>query len=361
MANANEKLQSLQTTNQHLVEEYKNELIATMLKFFKRMEKLVNKEISSFYDEDRPLQKDKTVLMRKIKEIQTTELNKIKDRTFDDIEKFLGVEASLYKKQLEDVFEEVSEFIDIKSVDDASLKKKFSKTKVSMDKEGAVTIATLWTTFFNSVNTKIKQSVENAYLLEKSTRDFNSDINNVYKINENQLGAVIAVLIQQAYGVAMDAMNNVNMSFIRGYVYNAILDNRTSPICIEYNGGTWFYGLEEQSSLPYAVVPPQHYRCRSFTSPIIKSYQELGINAADLTPSQKELLSGEIPTMSYYEWFDMQPASIQKDVLGPVRYNAYQKGDVSITRFYNNGRKLTLNQLRSKGIHISEEYLRYVK
>ncbi len=123
MATANEQLQDMQIFEQHNIESFKNSTISTMLTFFKRMEKLVEKEITSFYNEENPLQKDKVVLLKKVKKIQATELNKIKTRTMVDAEKFLGVEANTYKRQLETVLGDVEEVIAIKNIDPAKLKK----------------------------------------------------------------------------------------------------------------------------------------------------------------------------------------------------------------------------------------------
>jgi len=263
MNNVNDQLVSVQNNNQHLIENYKNEVIATMLTLFKRMEKLVNKEISTFYNEDRLLQKDKSVLMKKVKEIQTNELNKIKNRTTEDIEKLLRVEVSVYKEQLEKVFAEFSEYISIKGVDEASLKKTYNKTRITLDNGEVQTIASMWGAFFATVNVRANQSIESAYLLEKSIKELKSDVSGGHKINENQLNAIIATTIQQAYGVVTKEMNNANSHLIKGYLWNSVLDSRTSPFCAEHAGEYYLYGYPEKSTLPYEIYAPAHYRCFS--------------------------------------------------------------------------------------------------
>lgn len=361
MASANEKMSDLQTTNQHLIEEYKNELISVILVLFRRMEKLVQKEIRGFYDEDRPLIRDKNILLKKIKDIQKSELNKIKNRTMLEVEKYLGSEANNYKNQLDQVLEEVSDLLVVKNADQETLKKRFNRSKITFDNGIAQSITILWDTFFSSVQTKLNQNIESAYSLDKSTKDFIADTNNSYNIEENNLNAVIAVLIQQAYSMAIDSTNREN-DFISGYSWNAILDNRTSSICIDLDGRYWLYGKPELSTLPYEIYAPAHYRCRSTNPPLIKSYTELGISQTELTVVQEEILDNTRDSAdTYFKWFERQPASIKKSILGPVRYNAYKNGEISIDRFYKNGRKLTLKELQNEQVKISEEYLRYVK
>lgn len=357
---ANEQLQDLQINSQHLVEEYKNEISSTLLLFFKRMESLVNREIKIHYDEDNVLQKDKTSLKRSLLEIQDRELNKIHKRLLTDTEKFLGVYAKGYEKQLKDVLKDLTEFISVKSVDEKTLKKSFEKAKVDLEKGESYTLNGLWTTFLLSVRNGLTRNVESAYSLDKSTRDFTSDVNDKYKINRGQLNAIILTMIQQAVGIATKSVNKVNSDFIRGYMWDAILDTRTSPFCIDHNGRYWVYNYPERSTLEAEIYPPGHFRCRSSATPIIKSYRELGILASDLTPDQKALIpNSSVSTQSYMDWLTRQPPSIQKEVLGPVRFKAYQEGNLDVTAFYtNNGRKLTLKELEKQNIKLSEEYLK---
>ena len=353
MPNANDILADLQTKNQHDLESFKNALSSTAILFFKRMEKMIQKEIASFYSEDGELIGNKSDLKKKIKTIQDVELNKMKDKIFSDVEKVLGVEADVYKKQLENTFESVSDFVKIHGVDSAKLKKDFEKSRVSMDKGKTFTISAFWKTFTNAVSLRTAQNIDSAYQLGKSRKQFNDDLATGFRTGENQLDATSRTLIEQAFIVALLGVNNANKGVVSGYTYDAILDARTSDICRSLNGLTWIEEFPDKSTLPYRLTPPQHYRCRSFITPITKSYLEMGITPEDLTLEQKGLLSGELSEVeSYNSWFMRQPNSVQRDVLGSVRYNAFKQSDIAIDKFYNSGSKLTLSQLRSKGLSI---------
>lgn len=353
MGSANEKMNELQIANQHLLEQYKNETVALMMMFFKRMEKLVKKEITNFYDAEDTATRNKTELIRKIKSIQDIELNKLEKQLFSNLHKFLGTEAKNYHDQLKSVLADVSEYVKVKSPDTNKLNKKYDKSKVTMDKGKIYSLLFLWKTFTQSVNNKMSQNIESAYTLEKTTRELTSDVSSSYKTNEHQLSAVVAVLIQQAYSVAVRTVNDVNKDFVTGYWWQSVLDGRTSPFCIEHAGEYWIYEKPHLSTLPYQVYSPAHHRCRSTNPPLIKSYRELGIPVSTLSPSQKELLSNDRNNhITYYQWFEKQPEISKERILGKIRYDAYQKGDVKIDQFYNNGKKLTLKELQKAQLQI---------
>ena len=315
------------------------------------MEKQIQKIITSDYDEENILKKDKPSLLRKIRTVQERELNKLYDKLIKDSEKVLGVQADLYKDQLEKVFKDFSDDVKINRVEDSRLKKLFEKSKLAFDSGEYYTISSFWSTFYDSVRGKTIQNIESAYLYEKTKKDFLSDLNSSFKTNEGQLDAVARTLIENAWLVAMIEMENVNGGLIKGYQYNAILDERTSDICRSLNGGVWIEGNPELSTLDYPYRPSLHYRCRSFITPLTKSWLELGLNPDNLTDEDIAFLSGNVPAkQTYYQWFENQTERMKRDILGSTRYNAYKKGNLKIEQFYNNGRKININTLRARGL-----------
>lgn len=351
MPTANEKLSDAFTSQQHLLEQYKNEVTATLLLFFKKMEKDIQKLITIEYDEENPLQKDKSVLYKKIKNLQEIELNKLKAQLIKDAEKVLGVSADLYKDQLDKAFDGFE--VKIHRVADDQLKKDFEKSKLSFEDGKFYTITAFWNTFYDSVRGRTLQNVESAYYSGKKKKDFIDDLNTGFKVNEGQLDAVSRTLIENAWILGLVAMNSANQSIINGYQYNAILDERTSDICRSLSGGVFIEGHPEISDLEYKYIPPLHWRCRSFITPITKSWAELGLNPENLTEADKEYLSGAIPDkQTYYQWFEKQSASTKKEILGVTRYNAYANGSMKVESFYNSGKKINIETLRTKGYNI---------
>jgi len=361
MANLNDQISDMQIANQHLIERYKDEIIGLLLMFFKRMEKLVKKEITNLYDEENLTQANKKILLKRIRDIQKIEMHKIEKRLFDELDKFVGQESSRYYNQLKALTIQVSDFIKVKNGDLKTIKKSVEKDKIVLNTKEVFTVLALWGTLVDSINTRMEQNIESAYILNKTTRDVTQDVSGGYKTNESQLGAVIAVLIQHAYIKSISGINKVN-DFINGYQWVATLDSRTSDLCISLDGKVWYPSKPSLSTLPYEIYPPAHYRCRSTTTPITMQYGSLGIKEEELSKEQKDLLSGIIPSReTYASWFERQPSKIKKEILGAVRYSAYINGSVDFTQFYkSNGSKLTLKELAKKQAIFSEEYLSYV-
>jgi hypothetical protein len=361
MSTATNQLQDLSVNNQHLIEQHKNEIISTMLIFFKHMEKLINKEIKASFDDTKTIV-DKNALKRRLNVIQERELNKIQKQITKDVHKFLGSQAKNYEKQLKGVLKDVSKYIKVHSISEKALKHNYDKEPIVMEKGSYNTLASLWATFFLSVRTNLNQNTESAYKLKKTTREYTSDLNRGYKISENSLNGIIAVYIQQAVGSAAKSVNGVNEEFIRGYSWSSVLDSKTSDFCISHAYRFWIYNHPELSTLEAEIYSPAHFRCRASNPPIIKSYRELGISASELTTSQKSLLANsKTETLTYNQFFERQTESVKKEILGVVRYNAYQQGNLDVSAFYTrDGRKLTLKQLEKKNIQIADEYLRYV-
>lgn len=92
------------------------------------------------------------------------------------------------------------------------------------------------------------------------------------------------------------------------------------------------------------------HNCRSTTTPVLKSWKELGINLKEAQEGTRASLSGQVPSsMTYDEWLRKQPKAVQEDVLGVTKAKLYRDGDLSVDRFVDRaGHELTLDELRRK-------------
>lgn len=89
--------------------------------------------------------------------------------------------------------------------------------------------------------------------------------------------------------------------------------------------------------------------CRSVSVPVTKSWKELGIDADEMPAGQRASMDGAVPAdTTYAEWIKRQPAARQDEILGPERAKLLRSGKVTFERFYDNGRWLTLEQLRKR-------------
>lgn len=111
-----------------------------------------------------------------------------------------------------------------------------------------------------------------------------------------------------------------NQSLLSGLQVVEILDSRTCLICAGLDGQVFPVG-----QLPDGG-PPFHANCRGAVVPVP--------------------LGEDPPVMvSYEEWFNRQPASFQRQILGPSRFRRFQRGDLRVTEFARDLRILSLEEL----------------
>ena len=173
-----------------------------------------------------------------------------------------------------------------------SLKEKVKKT---------VTIPALSSYMFGSGLSTVREEMERAF--DGIEKDTMKDIH--LSVTENQRNTQ-RLLLEDKSGME--------------YLYVAMLDSKTCPVCGGYSGNVY-------DDLSEAPVLPIHHLCRCYYLPLKKGQEYRGED--------------------YSEWFDRQPDSVKYRILGPTRYNFYKSG-MKFTEFSSKGRKLTLKELFQK-------------
>lgn len=103
-----------------------------------------------------------------------------------------------------------------------------------------------------------------------------------------------------------------NTKLLRGWQWHCARSVRTCPVCLALDGQV------------FAVDEPfrSHVNCRCSAIPLVRgSTVDMGQTAS--------------------EWFDEQPAELQRNTLGPMAYEAFQKGEVQLTDFVSLSRSRT--------------------
>lgn len=141
------------------------------------------------------------------------------------------------------------------------------------------------------------------------------------------------------------ACYEANSDVIGEVEFLSVLDSRTSLICAGLSGKRW------PLNSPDIQHPPRHPNCRSVLVPITKSWAELfGEDAADLPEmpaGEQSSEFGPVPAnLTYSDWLKRQPASFQREVLGPSRYEAFAAG-VPLTGMASYSRALSIQELRA--------------
>jgi SPP1 gp7 family putative phage head morphogenesis protein len=97
--------------------------------------------------------------------------------------------------------------------------------------------------------------------------------------------------------LAAQVSDDVAGSIFGKYQWVSILDNRTTPICIDRNGNVYVFGK--------GPVPPAHVNCRSATVPLLAA-------RSALRPATFKL------------WAELQPSEFVKDALDGRLTAAYE-------------------------------------
>lgn len=140
-----------------------------------------------------------------------------------------------------------------------------------------------------------------------------------------------------------------NAEFLSGLRYTSVLDQRTCFMCGPFDGQV--FPLE--SNKPFI---PQHPLCRCTYIAVPKTWPELGSDikqripegvrpAWDFSDPLKPVARLAPSRTTWTEWFSDQDAGFQLKLLGRTRYKLWKAGTFTLSKFANDGRILTLNEL----------------
>lgn len=116
-----------------------------------------------------------------------------------------------------------------------------------------------------------------------------------------------------------------NEDIIKAEKWVATLDADTCVVCGTLDGREFLVGT---------VPLPAHPVCRCTSTPVVKSWRELGIDADEISPGTRSSMNGYVPqTTRYPEWFSQQGPAFQRRVLGPARYALYKDGKLDVKDF----------------------------
>ncbi|QGH74736.1 minor head protein-like protein [Bacteriophage DSS3_PM1] len=178
------------------------------------------------------------------------------------------------------------------------------------------------------------------------------------KITQHQAATLTRTSITSTQREAVMSVMENNDSLIKGYMFSAILDSRTSGICRYHNGK--MYPISEKR-----YRPPLHFNCRSTMVPVLKSKSELAaskstrINKDALAKKQPQSLSGKAPPKeSFGEWLKRQVLDVQVKMLGSeTKANLFREGKLKAEQFINAaGDALSIIALRRRAALVTEVF-----
>jgi len=197
---------------------------------------------------------------------------------------------------------------------------------------------------------RIQSKVKSGLALGKSQNEIIADVMKTTKITEIQARTLTRTAITSTQTAALKKVANDNKEIIKGFMFTAILDSRTSPICSHHNGN--IYDIDDKR-----FVPPLHWNCRSSLIPVLKSKDEIAAIKSDkikksaLAKKQDDQLTGVAPKReSFGNWLKRQSMDTQTKMLGSEdAANLFRQGKLKADQFVNpKGTALSIQALRNR-------------
>jgi len=209
---------------------------------------------------------------------------------------------------------------------------------------------------------RYKQEMQTGILAGETINQLSGRLtNNIAPIPRNHARTLSRTGYQSVFQSTRGEMYEENADIIKGIMWTATLDTRTTPICRALDGQTWYLPDYRKwtATRKFPGYPPIHWNCRSTTSPVLKKLEELAKSNKDVArtidkepdKARRAALDGTVPkSTNYDQWLKKQPASVQKEVLGDDVYKLWRDGKITSVKqlIDRSGNPLTYEQLYQK-------------
>lgn len=172
----------------------------------------------------------------------------------------------------------------------------------------------------------------------------------------NDAGNVVKTAVGHYQATATELMGEANKDIIKCQQWLSTLDNHTSTMCQVRDH--LLYTMDKQPkpikhAVPWGAGPGKlHFCCRSTRTFVVKSWQELGMDAGELDAGTRASMNGQVPAdMNFTQWVARQDAKTLYDLYGFQRGQLILDGKVKPAEmFTDKGEFLTLKQLEERGL-----------
>lgn len=209
---------------------------------------------------------------------------------------------------------------------------------------------------------KVRNAVRTGYLEGKTTDQIVRSIRGTRAAGyadgflerpRKDLAAVIRTAVSHTAATARQEFIKANAEILKAERWISTLDDGTSAPCrirdqLQYEVLTH---KPIKHHIPWLQGPGRlHFNCRSTSSPVTKSWRELGIPIDEMTPGQRASMDGTVSAeLNYSAWLDKQSDERKAQVLGRERYKLYKDGKLALEDFYSpSGEWLTLDQIKAR-------------
>lgn len=209
-----------------------------------------------------------------------------------------------------------------------------------------------WARFSKNERRRLEQTIRRGIAQGKTQQEIATMVRrgNIHKISRNHSLALVTTATTSVVAQADHAVYAANGRALKGWQYVAVLDTNTTEVCRGRDGRTYKVNQRE-------FLPPAHFRCRSTTTPVFKSWEDIAKlenaaqvrkrNLAKLSPRQKAYYDGLTPLRESYDtWLKRQPTMVQLKHLGDYRkVQLLNEGKITVNKFTNDN-AIGLQRLR---------------
>lgn len=346
MATANEQILDASTLHAVRLEGYKNEIVRKMIAILNKTESDLNAQLtialkklegSTFNIEriDKLLKSTQKLSSEVYASVNDDLLTELKDLTVYETE----FQQDLFKRVIpaEIAFESVV----ASQVYAAAIARPFSGKLLSEWMAGVETDKAV----------KIRDAVRLGVIEGQTVNEIVNRIrgtkalafkDGLIEINKRNAEAIVRTAVAHVANFAREAVMLENEDIMQGEQYVSVLDGRTTPQCQVLDGKIFPVGE--------GAIPPIHINCRSTRVAVLKSWQELGLDADETPVSTRASMNGQVPDdQTYGQWLRKQDTKIQVEVLGVEKAKLFRDGGLTLDKFVSpKGHVYTLNELRSR-------------
>ena len=194
---------------------------------------------------------------------------------------------------------ELGAFVSIRTVSDAELLNRLLSSPIRDTR----TFTQHWAAIERHELRGVQRFISNGYREGVPTETLARRIQNAtaLSIAEHQARSIARTALTQFATRSANSVYMENSDIIQGYQYVATLDSRTTPICSSLDGR--IFPLNEDG---YRPKPPQHFNCRSTTTPIVLGIDEIrerrGLRpGARVTARTRASINGQVPASTNYD------------------------------------------------------------
>lgn len=192
--------------------------------------------------------------------------------------------------------------------------------------------------------TKMERFIMQGFINGLSTRTIANNVRGV--VRKDLAGAAARLARTELQRLAAEAeglLYDQSRDIVKEETWLAALDVLTCLQCGYLDGRTFAVGA---GPVP---VKDTHPHCRCVRSPVVKSWEELGVDPSVLPEKARRQLTGRAPErVTWRRWFVRQPEKVKREILGKTRYSLYKTGKLDVDDFATNRRVLTVKQLKKK-------------